>query len=305
MKNHIKITMLGGKDGSSRSTTPIARDLSSENLLAHDEQERQPAPPPPSDSDTESSVSDSEESEMFREEMQKINILTRNLYLHSEEFLGYDEFSYLKESKLRNKTINGEPNPIYDPITLLTTYLEILINNRTAFEDMDDYSPENEDFSKDLISLMTQLKSSDKPEEYANDLEWWFMEDILPVFKEAYVEDYDYTYTLEDHIRTEMELNGPLKLFLNTHITKINNKLHEYKNLATRITQGGKKWSAKYKKSIDCKNPRGFSQRQYCNYGRKKKTGGKKTKKRKQKKTKKNRKTNKKRKSRKKRLVRK
>ena len=30
-----------------------------------------------------------------------------------------------------------------------------------------------------------------------------------------------------------------------------------------------KKWSSKYKKSIDCKNPKGFSQKQYCKYGRK------------------------------------
>lgn len=31
-----------------------------------------------------------------------------------------------------------------------------------------------------------------------------------------------------------------------------------------------KRWSKKYKKSIDCRNPKGFSQRQYCKYGRKK-----------------------------------
>jgi hypothetical protein len=30
------------------------------------------------------------------------------------------------------------------------------------------------------------------------------------------------------------------------------------------------KWSAKYKRSIDCKNPKGFSQKQYCKYGRNK-----------------------------------
>lgn len=30
-----------------------------------------------------------------------------------------------------------------------------------------------------------------------------------------------------------------------------------------------RKWSLKYKKSINCKSPRGFSQRQYCKYGRK------------------------------------
>lgn len=35
---------------------------------------------------------------------------------------------------------------------------------------------------------------------------------------------------------------------------------------------GRRKWSKKYKKSINCKKPKGFSQRQYCKYGRKKKT---------------------------------
>ena len=31
-----------------------------------------------------------------------------------------------------------------------------------------------------------------------------------------------------------------------------------------------KKWSLKYKKSINCNKPRGFSQKQHCKYGRKK-----------------------------------
>ena len=31
-----------------------------------------------------------------------------------------------------------------------------------------------------------------------------------------------------------------------------------------------RKWSAKYKKSINCKRPKGFSQKQYCKYGVKK-----------------------------------
>lgn len=35
-------------------------------------------------------------------------------------------------------------------------------------------------------------------------------------------------------------------------------------------TKKGRKWSNKYKKSINCKKPRGFSQRQYCKYGRRK-----------------------------------
>jgi hypothetical protein len=36
-----------------------------------------------------------------------------------------------------------------------------------------------------------------------------------------------------------------------------------------KIIMRGGKWSMKYKKSIDCKNPKGFSQRQHCKYGRK------------------------------------
>jgi len=30
------------------------------------------------------------------------------------------------------------------------------------------------------------------------------------------------------------------------------------------------KWSMKYKKSINCARPKGFSQKQYCKYGRNK-----------------------------------
>ena len=42
----------------------------------------------------------------------------------------------------------------------------------------------------------------------------------------------------------------------------------------TKSTKGGSKrrrrWSNKYKRSINCRRPKGFSQRQYCKYGRKK-----------------------------------
>lgn len=44
-------------------------------------------------------------------------------------------------------------------------------------------------------------------------------------------------------------------------------KTRKNKNKKSKTKKG---WSLKYKKSINCKRPRGFSQRQYCNYGRKK-----------------------------------
>jgi hypothetical protein len=34
-------------------------------------------------------------------------------------------------------------------------------------------------------------------------------------------------------------------------------------------TKKQRKWSLKYKKSINCKNPKGFSQKKHCKYGKK------------------------------------
>jgi hypothetical protein len=41
------------------------------------------------------------------------------------------------------------------------------------------------------------------------------------------------------------------------------------KNKITIYRGGARKWSRKYKKSINCNRPKGFSQKQYCKYGRK------------------------------------
>jgi hypothetical protein len=40
------------------------------------------------------------------------------------------------------------------------------------------------------------------------------------------------------------------------------------KNNLNKTKKGGK-WSLKYKRSIDCNHPKGFSQKQHCKYGRK------------------------------------
>lgn len=48
------------------------------------------------------------------------------------------------------------------------------------------------------------------------------------------------------------------------NITKRRNSRKSRKN-----NYGGK-WSSKYKRSINCNRPKGFSQKQYCKYGRKK-----------------------------------
>jgi hypothetical protein len=53
-------------------------------------------------------------------------------------------------------------------------------------------------------------------------------------------------------------------------LLKLNNYiifLFVYNIMNTRKRIGGK-WSLKYKKSINCRHPKGFSQRQHCKYGR-------------------------------------
>ena len=52
---------------------------------------------------------------------------------------------------------------------------------------------------------------------------------------------------------------------------KLTQKRHHYKKTLKNKYNNlkGGKWSRKYKNSINCNNPRGFSQRQYCKYGRK------------------------------------
>lgn len=55
------------------------------------------------------------------------------------------------------------------------------------------------------------------------------------------------------------------------NLTKKYNKTHKKNKygIKTRKQIAGK-WKAKYKRSINCKRPKGFSQKQYCKYGRNK-----------------------------------
>ena len=41
------------------------------------------------------------------------------------------------------------------------------------------------------------------------------------------------------------------------------------KSRTGKTSKTGRKWSLKYKKSINCRHPKGFSQKQHCKYGRK------------------------------------
>jgi hypothetical protein len=89
-------------------------------------------------------------------------------------------------------------------------------------------------------------------------------------------------YTMERLQKQEevMHLRDYLRE-INEHMESILRKYEDTRTLAD-INRGGQctrtrtrtrtrrhKWSLKYKRSIDCKHPKGFSQKQHCKYGRK------------------------------------
>ena len=56
---------------------------------------------------------------------------------------------------------------------------------------------------------------------------------------------------------------------IDSFITWIDSKIKANRDQKGGKGQKGGKWSRKYKLSINCRRPRGFSQKNYCKYGRK------------------------------------
>jgi hypothetical protein len=71
--------------------------------------------------------------------------------------------------------------------------------------------------------------------------------------------------TGENYITTSETTTGKAGGFK----TKLTHRRNRQRSGRTKKINGGK-WSAKYKRSINCNRPKGFSQKQYCKYGRKK-----------------------------------
>lgn len=60
------------------------------------------------------------------------------------------------------------------------------------------------------------------------------------------------------------------KLLRGGKMRKARKTIRKNTNKSNKTTTKPKKWSQKYKNSINCKRPKGFSQKQHCKYGRKK-----------------------------------
>ena len=75
----------------------------------------------------------------------------------------------------------------------------------------------------------------------------------------------------EDCKLSEEYKNRTIDSFVKWINFKLNKKeTHQQTHKQRKTKQSGGKWSRKYKQSINCNRPKGFSQKQYCKYSRKK-----------------------------------
>jgi thiol-disulfide isomerase/thioredoxin len=75
---------------------------------------------------------------------------------------------------------------------------------------------------------------------------------------------------IENNINTVVSTvptSSPYHVYKRIHKTRTNKKTRTSHN--KKHSKKGGKWTRKYKKSINCNRPKGFSQKQYCKYGRK------------------------------------
>jgi len=78
----------------------------------------------------------------------------------------------------------------------------------------------------------------------------------------------DAIYIISD---TKINIYSPLENILQhakRNQFRIRKLISFYYNMQNQ-TKKPRRWSIKYKRSINCRKPRGFSQKQYCKYGRK------------------------------------
>ena len=80
------------------------------------------------------------------------------------------------------------------------------------------------------------------------------------------VENYEDSEIL-DKSRTIDNFAEWIKLKTKQHKPQQGGKTQKNKKIQTK--RKGRKWSRKYKNSINCRRPKGFSQKQYCKYSRK------------------------------------
>ena len=98
----------------------------------------------------------------------------------------------------------------------------------------------------------------------------WFRENLSNEFKWANIPENITDFTHEDTAKFEQIKENQIDLLSKWIPRPWNTQSGEGQGGGRKKkTRKKRKWSLKYKKSINCNNPKGFSQKQYCKYGKK------------------------------------
>ena len=127
----------------------------------------------------------------------------------------------------------------------------------------------------DVVITHIEMNMLDKIDELIGEQPSGFP--TMRYYKGKEFEDYDECSALEPKDRSTESFEKWLKLKTqNKEKTNIKGgkrirrvRTRKVKRLNKHSIKRGGKWSMKYKKSINCRHPKGFSQKQHCKYGRK------------------------------------
>jgi nitrogen regulatory protein PII len=91
--------------------------------------------------------------------------------------------------------------------------------------------------------------------------------DIVETYEDSSVSNKDRTIdSFVEWVKIKTGEDSITKSDVDSNIDK--HSISHSKRHKTKRGQRGGKWSRKYKRSINCRRPKGFSQKQYCKYGR-------------------------------------
>jgi len=119
------------------------------------------------------------------------------------------------------------------------------------------YIPESYDYVPTIAIIVDGKKVSEFQGErtFENMLNWVVSNEVSPLIKKP--------QNKHHHENNENNELKPIVMRKQTPFNMFN------MNGGGQKTQKRKKWSLKYKRTINCRRPRGFSQKQYCKWGRK------------------------------------
>ena len=183
---------------------------------------------------------------------------TTLIYLHSEAIDGdiynlcddFPEMDFPRNRNFTNNMDNMDKDIIIDAI------------NRDIIDHIHSYIVDELEQNIDINDLIQEI---DKFENTEEDLKHKFNREIFPEMSELIYLKIDCVCLLKMTMTKIME-----QYFYPPDDYDSDVSVDSFDPGEEYMEYMGGKWSKKYKKSIDCKNPKGFSQNQHCKYGKNK-----------------------------------